>query len=118
MATKTGRVQHGQFKDYHSVTIHGWMMTRLGLTGNKLLIYATVFQYSSMGDSEFSGGEDTLSALTNISVDSVNNILKQLSSERLILVNELEFKGRKHRTYRANLRKVYACLNTKKFDEE
>lgn len=104
------RIAYGEFKDYHSITIHGWMVNQLGLYGSKLLIYAAVFQYSSMGDTEFSGGEKALSALCHISVDRVIENLDELAQDRLILFNEVEYKRKKYRNYRINNKKVYACL--------
>jgi transcription initiation factor IIE alpha subunit len=65
-------------------------------------------------ESEFAYGERVLSALCNVTPTRVRDILNQLAEERLILVTELEYKGRKYRTYRTNFKKVYACLNTKK----
>ena len=103
-------VVRGYFKDYHSLTIQGWMINRLGLSGNRLLVYAAIYQYSSMGTSEFSGGEYALASLCTASLDTIRVILNELAEKRLIYISEIEFKGKKHRTYKTNFKKVYACL--------
>lgn len=108
------KIARGEFKDYYSITLQGWMVNKLDLHGNKLLVYAMVYTYSMLPDSEFAYGEKVLSALCNVSVSTIKEILNQLAEERLILVTELEYRGRKYRTYRTNFKKVYACLNTKK----
>ena len=102
------------FKDYQAVTIHGWMISKLGLSGNKLLIYALIFQFSSMGNAEFSGEDGIFCELCSCKTREVKNILSELVSNRFIYMSELEYKGKKHRTYKVNLKKVYAYLHTKK----
>ena len=105
------------FKDYHAITIHGWMISKLGLTGNKLLVYALIFQFSSIGEAEFYGEKGIFCELCSCKSRTVDDILNELVSDRLIYMSELEYKGKKHRTYRVNLKKVYACLHTKKTEE-
>lgn len=114
MSDENRKIARGEFKDYFSITIQGWMINKLDLHGNKLFIYATVYTYSMLPDSEFTGGERILSALCNISPRTVSDILNELVEERLLIMNELEYRGKKHRTYRTNFKKVYAALNTKK----
>ena len=107
------KAKRGFLKDYQSVTIHGWMSNKLGLSGNKLLVYATIFQYSSMGNTEFSGGLEVLSNLCDITTDSIYSILDQLLQDRLISVAETHVNGRMLKLYKVNLRKVYAAINFK-----
>ena len=115
--SETRKIQRGEFKDYYSFTIQGWMVNKLGLHGNKLLVYAVVYTYSMLPDAEFSGGETILSSLCNVSVDSIRKILQSLAEDRLIIATELEYRGKKHYTYRVNLKKVYGAINTKKIKD-
>ena len=108
------KIYEGEFKDYYSLTLQGWMINKLGLHGNKLLVYAMIYTYSMLPESEFAYGERVLSSLCGVTTTTIRGILEKLAEERLILVTELEYKGRKYRTYRTNFKKVYACLNTKK----
>ena len=66
------------------VTIQGWMITELGLTGNDLLIYAIIFGFSQDGDSIFSGNRAYLAEWCTASISTVKRSLKNLRERGLI----------------------------------
>ena len=71
-------------KEENSVTIHGWMITRLGLSGTDLLIYAIIYGFSQDGNSLFYGSRSYLTEWTGASLTSVRRSLKTLIERGLI----------------------------------
>ena len=71
-------------KEENSVTIHGWMITRLGLSGTDLLIYAIIYGFSQDGNSLFFGSRTYLKEWTGTSLSSVSRSLKTLIERGLI----------------------------------
>ena len=65
-------------KDENSVTIHGWMISRLGLSGTDLLVYAIIYGFSQDGESVFYGSRSYLTEWTKTSLSSVKRSLKTL----------------------------------------
>lgn len=66
------------------ITIQGWMVTDLGLSGNDLVIYALIYGFSQDGKSVFSGSLKYISAFTGISKQSVVRVLARLIGGGLI----------------------------------
>ena len=42
------------------ITIQGWMINELGLKGNSLIIYATIYGFSQTNNCEFTGSANYL----------------------------------------------------------
>ena len=81
------------------ITIQGWMVTDLGLSGNDLVIYALIYGFSQDGKSVFSGSLKYISAFTGISKQSVVKVLARLIGGGLI---EKKDRGSEEQnTYRA-----------------
>lgn len=66
------------------ITVCGWMVTQLGLSGNELLVYALIYGFSQDGNSVFSGTSRYISEWCNIRKEAALQILKRLTDNGLI----------------------------------
>lgn len=75
-------------------TIHSFMVTDLKLSGNDLLVYALILNFTLKGsDSCFNGSLAYLQSALNISKNTAINVLKKLTSDGLILKKEVNKRG-------------------------
>ena len=88
-------------KDENYITIQGWMITRLGLKGNELLIYAIIYGFSQNYQSSFSGSLKYLSDFTNFSRRTVLNCLQSLTAKGLLIKQDRFTDGIKTCEYNA-----------------
>jgi hypothetical protein len=72
-------------KDFNYIQIEGWMITRLGLKGNDLLIYAIIYGFSQDGESVFSGSSKYIMKALQISQPTVLKSLKILTEKGFII---------------------------------
>lgn len=79
------------------VTILGWM-TNLDLRGNELIVYAIIHGFSQDKHSYFYGSLSYLSEWTNVSVQSIVEILKKLVDRGLLVKVEREGKTNLYRS--------------------
>ena len=70
--------------DYSYIHIAGWMINRLGLSGNELLIYAAIFGFSQDNESKFHGSGSYLANWCGCSLRSVQRSIKSLQDRGLI----------------------------------
>jgi len=70
--------------DLSYISIAGWMINRLGLSGNELLIYAAIYGYSQDESSDFHGSGSYLASWCGCSLRSVQRSLKSLQERGLI----------------------------------
>lgn len=101
-------------KDTNYLQIQGWMVNRLGLKGNSLMIYAIIYGFSQDGHNMFKGTMNYLAQWTCSSKESVRQILNKLCESDLI-IKEVEYINNvKFVYYRTNLEKVggYTTLLT------
>ena len=87
------------------ITIQGWMITQLGLSGASLIIYAIIYSFSQDGDSVYKGSRQYLADWCNCSISGVKKCLKQLQESGLI-IQVLHSIDNQHVHYRANLELV------------
>ena len=66
------------FKDDTYYTVFGWMINRLGLSGNELIVYANIYSFSQDGKSCYYGGIDYLAKASNSSKNTVLRVLTSL----------------------------------------
>ena len=66
------------------VNIQGWMINNLGLTGNKLILFALIFGFSQDGVSKFRGSGSYIASALNISRRTAINLLKELLKDKYI----------------------------------
>ena len=84
MASKV-RAASSVIRDSNYVVIQGWMLTRLGLKGNELLIYAVIHGFTQNGKTEFVGSMKYLADWTNSTVESVRKCIKSLIDKGYII---------------------------------
>ena len=71
-------MKESKVKDENYVSIQGWMVTKLGLKGNELLIYAIIYGFSQAEDQAFNGSLQYLADWTNSTKQGVTKNLKAL----------------------------------------
>ena len=71
-------------KDENYYVIHGWMRNRLGLNGNKLIVYAILYGFSQDGESEFRGSVDYITEFTGAGEKTIRNTLNALVGAGLV----------------------------------
>lgn len=79
-------------KDENYLTIQGWMVTQLELSGNQLLVYAIIYGFSQDGG-WFTGSQQYLSDWTNSTKRTIRNSLKSLLDSGHIEKLEYENNG-------------------------
>ena len=102
-------------KDTNYLQIQGWMVSKLKLKGNSLLIYAIIYGFSQDGHNMFKGTMNYLAQWTCSSKESVRQILNKLCDSELIIKQVEYINNVKFVYYRTNLEKVggYTTLLTK-----
>ena len=82
----TNELQHKSKVDSESyITIQGWMLTNLKLSGNDLLVYAIIYGFSKDGKSEFYGGRQYLADWCNSTVRGIQKNIDNLEKLGLII---------------------------------
>ena len=71
-------------KNENFYVIQGWMLTKLGLTGNHLIIYAILWSFSQDGVSEFRGTIDYIAEFSGAGRATVVRVLSALEERGLI----------------------------------
>lgn len=102
--TSKVRTASSVIRDSNYVVIQGWMITRLGLKGNELLIYAVIYGFTQNGEIEFVGSMKYLADWTNSTVESVRKCIKSLIDKGYI-VKTLDGSG--VNAYKAVLSAIY-----------
>ena len=74
--TSKVRTASSVIRDSNYVVIQGWMITRLGLKGNELLIYAVIYGFTQNGEIKFVGSMKYLADWTNSTVEAVRKCIK------------------------------------------
>ena len=102
--TSKVRAASSVIRDSNYVVIQGWMLTRLGLKGNELMIYAVIYGFTQNGETEFVGSMKYLADWTNSTVESVRKCIKSLIDKGYI-IKSLDGSG--VNAYKAVLSAVY-----------
>lgn len=89
-------------KNENYLTIQGFMINKLGLKGNNLLIYAIIYGFSQEENCEFTGSLSYLAAWTNSTKSGVIKNLKYLVEEKIIIKTEKIINGIKFCSYKIN----------------
>ena len=79
--------------DGNYITIPGWMMNRLGLSGNKLLLYAVIYGFSQTSGCGFTGSLSYITSLLHISKPTAIKLLKELVEEGFVERDEHSVHG-------------------------
>ena len=80
-------MKESKVKDENYINIQGWMVTKLGLKGNELLIYAIIYGFSQTEDQTFNGSLQYLADWTNSTKQGVTKNLKALV-EKVYIIKE------------------------------
>ena len=83
--TSKVRAASSVIRDSNYMVIQGWMLTRLGLKGNELLIYAVIYGFTQNGETEFVGSMKYLADWTNSTIESVRKCIKSLIDKGYII---------------------------------
>lgn len=81
-------------KDTDYITIQGWMMNRLGLSGVELLCYATIFSFSHADGHDFHGSQQYLANWCGTSRITINKVVNKLIEKGYIKCEAEEISGR------------------------
>lgn len=74
-----------EIKDDNYIVIQGWMRTKYGLTGNKLIVFAAVYGFSQDGVNEYSGSQKWLAEFVGITQRCLQKVLTELIEDGLIV---------------------------------
>jgi hypothetical protein len=89
-------------KDKNYIVIQGWMVNKLKLSGNELLIYAVIYGFSQDGESEFEYSGKYLADSCGISRRAVSIILEKLLNDNFILKSDYIKNNIKFCKYKVN----------------
>lgn len=89
-------------KNENYITIQGWMVNELSLTGNDLICYALIYGFTQNGD-YWEKSHAYISEWLGVSKRSVSDILKRLVENKHIEKKEYEVNGVKFCKYKANV---------------
>lgn len=86
----------GRVNDENYICIQGWMINKLNLKGNELLVYAIIYGFSQDEESRFTGSLQYLADWTNSSKQGVMKNLKSLADKGYIektdrMINGVKF---------------------------
>lgn len=103
---KKGSKNMSKVKEENYISISGWMVTRLGLKGNELLVYAIIYGFSQDDETRFTGRRFTgslqyLADWTNSTKQSCIKCLKSLAEKGYITKYEKIVNGVKFCEYQA-----------------
>lgn len=98
----TGKAKLGSY-----ITMLEWMVGKLELTGDELIIYSIIYSFSQDGQSCFKGSIKYLEFWTGKSKPTILKILKSLLEKKLINKTKIHYtkknENRYYCEYRANL---------------
>ena len=95
-------------KNKNYITILGWMVNELSLSGNDLICYAVIYGFSQ-DDNFWEGSQSYLSDWLGVSRRTVVDILKRLISNGLITKQEYEVNNVKFCKYKAIVPNTIRC---------
>ena len=98
---KKGSKNMSKVKEENYISISGWMVTRLGLKGNELLVYAIIYGFSQDDETRFTGSLQYLADWTNSTKQSCIKCLKSLAEKGYITKYEKIVNGVKFCEYKA-----------------
>lgn len=98
---KKGSKNMSKVKEENYISISGWMVTRLGLKGNELLVYAIIYGFSQDDETRFTGSLQYLADWTNSTKQSCIKCLKSLAEKGYITKYEKVVNGVKFCEYQA-----------------
>ena len=104
-------------KNKNYITILGWMVNELSLSGNDLICYAVIYGFSQ-DDNFWEGSQSYLSDWLGVSRRTVIDILKRLISNGLIAKQEYEVNKVKFCKYKAIVPNTIRCEDSAQVGSE
>lgn len=95
-------------KESKFLVIQQWMISKLKLNNNNLLVFGLIYGFSQEGQGEFYGSLSYISDFLNISRTSTINCLKNLVNNKLLLITKEEQGETKH--YTVNMPYIISVL--------
>ena len=80
-------------KDENFVAIQGWMLNRLNLKGNELIVYAVIYGFSQDGETWFTGSRRYLAEWCGCTLKTVDNALASLVGKGLVAKHDKTVNG-------------------------
>ena len=78
------QITETKVKDDNFIVIQGWMLSKLHLIGNDLLVYAIIYGFTQDGYTTFKGSQRYLADWCNATERGIKNNLKRLLDDELI----------------------------------
>ena len=78
-------------KNNNYITIQGWMINELDLSGNDLIVYAIIYGFTQDEESIFKGSREYLAKWCNSTTRGIQKNLNRLLERNLIIKEESEF---------------------------
>jgi hypothetical protein len=91
------------FKNSNTITISGWMVNELKLSGNDLILYAMIYGFSQDGESEYYGSLNYICSAINCSKPTAIKTLNSLIDKCLIFKTQNSINGISFSKYRVNI---------------
>ena len=79
-----GDTSESRIKPENYITIQGWMVTELGLSGSELIVYALIYGFSQDGESGFLGSQSYLGDWIRKRREAANKVVARLERKGLI----------------------------------
>lgn len=95
-----------KLKDNNHIVIDGWMINKLNLKGNELIVYALIYGFSQDGESEFYGSRSYIAEWCNSSLPTVDKSLNDLVGKEYILKRTEIINNVTFNRYKVNLEVV------------
>lgn len=92
-----------KIKDENYFQISGWMINKLGLKGNTLMVYAIIYGFSQDGESYFSGSRKYLCDFIGATKPTIDKSLQELIEKNYIFKYSEKINDITHNKYKINL---------------
>ena len=90
------------FTQDNFITIQGFAVVRLGLSGNELILFSLIHGFSQDGETEFKGSLSYIASALNVTRVNAKKILDRLVEKELIIKREIVEDGVKYCRYKIN----------------
>ena len=93
-----------QIDDSNFYIVQGWMINKLGLSGNDLICFAIIYGFSQDGKSSFEGSLNYIAKFMACSRKTVVNVTSRLEASGLIIKTSGNSRDREANSYRTNIK--------------
>ena len=78
-------------KDENYINIQGWMINKLKLKGNELIVYAIIYGFTQDGESEYHGSQRYIAKAIGSSLPTANAVINKLLDKGLIIKTQQSY---------------------------